>query len=1685
MPLLRRQAFQKASGSELLKDGDEVFYCEPTGEIFSSYEDYFHRVMLISSMVWSCALTGRPNLTYAEALESEKAARRLLKTFPDAVKGPFLLVATHTRRTAINEMHEDVYSYVKDLLFKGEEVDAFDPVLERFRRARIMKVVANGSPSKQKASNLIYHVMALDHYAPKVWTALGQTLKRDRHSMTRDKCKLFLKQHVEGGPGGLLRIKPSSLEQYVHGEGWTDDQVFFGHVPDFELSKKLKLREERSKALANGQEKRKQTAAVEGSEGGGIVKPPEKKKRQNKNPTSKGKGKIGGVAGEERDQKQIVGANNKQPSMAQYLERSQDDIESRARMMAEQLLLLKEKAEQEAAAKKRLEEEKVLLMQQVALALKKYNAVYEDQELTDQRVMPPVRPVRSMIPAKHFGNFVFVLEFLNSFIDLLANRSKFPNGITMELLERALLLREVNGPLSDIFQVLLGAIFAQQAEEENEVDVRYRRPENLAQKRLSVPEQARARDAAVWIEKHYCGKLHELPLDSTTLSEVLRLHILSSGALVEDKAAKFRYYNRGGYVNADDPGLRLVHDYPHILRALKSYPVYQLPIGDVIQLLCCLIHQLLTYSSVRELIEERIERARVVRTNYQTNRAAQRRVIVKTGSQKYVAREDMKKELAAFTGGEGPDKEALRRQLQERMEEQCAAIEADAQSQLKQLQAESDKLKEDFFDYQIYLGTDRSFRNYWLFESLPGLFVEHNRTFAGRCLDQPTINITALANCPSEMRRKFISKSIMTAASRGSLISRIRDGDTATGGSNGGEIEVYEQLLIEGSAELERSLKEQTLAAAVAAKEALEQQQQHVVGQEQPEENGTHAVEDSLPIIEPTTNHTRPPTNEELLMCTANPDNCPVHTDHTDTVSWGFYETAEELDALIRSLNVRGTREKQLRETLECERDLIVTHIEKCPSGRLTVEPENRARFLVDMVVRTQRKYDAPNFSQDPGTEPNEVMEVVFREYLLELESKISVGYLGVMRVRDRQQWREAIELRGYDPQTDETLQWGPKRLAKLEAQQNGGKESGQDSHHEKQEQQQEQPSGQGAGVKDKDDDLHGSDDDSEWDDIERLLSNAKDPGYGLPDTTVALLDETIDDESSLTYPLHESDSLQARVQEMARALLQVEQCIDQKFLRHPFGPAKKHKDRNVMLQRQFEGQKNLIKWEVSLMRSTCFAQLFLHYAVLYDAIQWSRSAERISCMTCRRKGDPDLTLLCDECNRACHIYCLKPKLKQVPEGDWFCMRCRPEQHKVKKPPAAAKKKKIFKWEEENEDEEEEQEEEENMEEEEEDQENEEMMVDEEEVEDGLAREEDVGSDEEEGTGGGKKKSKSSKTTSKSGTGGKGAATKGAPATRSSRSASYRNAINEEVFDDMEDEVEEEEEEEEDYDDTEEFAGNDSDDYAENGRAGRSGRIRISTAKRKRTQGRLSSEDGRASKRSRQAVAKRALTNGKSAKVSPRPTTANSRATSSEKQLYDGSESDVPSGKRVSARSTKGRRRSPFANGTDGGAETSDGNETVGGINTAPRRSRRTGEDLPLNSVALYTLIDDILKHPDSWPFNRPVSAKEVPDYYKVIKTPMDFARVKSKLNMGDYKINEQMLADVQLVFRNCDLYNTDETDVYRIGRELERYVVKRCKELSLPFAPSDMQKTPFQQNGPAGGGSASRKVNGVANHAK
>ncbi|KAL1122831.1 hypothetical protein AAG570_003157, partial [Ranatra chinensis] len=101
-------------------------------------------------------------------------------------------------------------------------------------------------------------------------------------------------------------------------------------------------------------------------------------------------------------------------------------------------------------------------------------------------------------------------------------------------------------------------------------------------------------------------------------------------------------------------------------------------------------------------------------------------------------------------------------------------------------------------------------------------------------------------------------------------------------------------------------------------------------------------------------------------------------------------------------------------------------------------------------------------------------------------------------------------------------------------------------------------------------------------------------------------------------------------------------------------------------------------------------------------------------------------------------------------------------------------------------------------------------------------------------------------------------------------------------------------------------------------------------------------------------------------------------------------------------------------------------------------RTRRTQEfsdnpqDLPLDNAALQEILDEIMHHKDAWPFLRPVTKAEVPDYHLIIKRPMDFATIKHKLNMLEYSKNSELFADAELLFNNCYKYNEEGSEVYR-----------------------------------------------------
>jgi len=72
-------------------------------------------------------------------------------------------------------------------------------------------------------------------------------------------------------------------------------------------------------------------------------------------------------------------------------------------------------------------------------------------------------------------------------------------------------------------------------------------------------------------------------------------------------------------------------------------------------------------------------------------------------------------------------------------------------------------------------------------------------------------------------------------------------------------------------------------------------------------------------------------------------------------------------------------------------------------------------------------------------------------------------------------------------------------------------------------------------------------------------------------------------------------------------------------------------------------------------------------------------------------------------------------------------------------------------------------------------------------------------------------------------------------------------------------------------------------------------------------------------------------------------------------------------------------------------------------------------------------------------PFLNPVDpiALQIPNYFQIIKKPMDLGTIEAKLNQGEYATEKPFVADVELMFGNCFKFNQPEDGVYNLGKQL------------------------------------------------
>ena len=77
-----------------------------------------------------------------------------------------------------------------------------------------------------------------------------------------------------------------------------------------------------------------------------------------------------------------------------------------------------------------------------------------------------------------------------------------------------------------------------------------------------------------------------------------------------------------------------------------------------------------------------------------------------------------------------------------------------------------------------------------------------------------------------------------------------------------------------------------------------------------------------------------------------------------------------------------------------------------------------------------------------------------------------------------------------------------------------------------------------------------------------------------------------------------------------------------------------------------------------------------------------------------------------------------------------------------------------------------------------------------------------------------------------------------------------------------------------------------------------------------------------------------------------------------------------------------------------------------------------------------------------------------LPDYFDIIKRPMDLGTIRRNIDTGLYRDASQLLADLNLTFDNAMLYNPKGTEIYTVAQQTKKQMEQKIKEITLCDSP-------------------------------
>ncbi|XP_067390237.1 bromodomain adjacent to zinc finger domain protein 1A isoform X2 [Emydura macquarii macquarii] len=1528
MPLLHRKPFVREKPPADLRPDERVFYCRVTNEIFRDYDDFFERTILCNSLVWSCAVTGKPGLTYQEALESEKKARLNLQSFPEALIVPVLYLATLTHRSRLHEISDEIFAYVKDRYFVGETVEVVRNNGARLQ-CKILEVIApphhngmanghinntdedtivisdsddsethNSSAQNGKKKTLIdpflfkYKVQPIKKELYESVTVKASQISRRKHLFSRDRLKLFLKQHCEPHDG-VIKTKAMSVAKYKIAE--QDFSYFFpDDPPTFIFSPANRRRGRPPKRVSISRDDK--IASKQNIPGNRSKVAKERARLQ------KQKEEMQAMAFEKaklkREKANAIEAKKKEKEDKEKKREELKKIVEEERMKKkeekERLKIEKEKE------REKLREEKRKYVEY----LKQWSKPREDMECDDLKELPLPTPVKTRLPPEIFGDALMVLEFLHAFGELFDLQDEFPEGVTLEVLEEALAGNDTEGPLCELLFFFLTAIFQAMAEEEEEV----------------------AKDQIADAETKGCN-LKNLDLDSCTLSEILRLHILAAGADVTSANAKYRYQKRGGFDATDDACMELRLSNPGLLKKLSSTSVYDLSPGEKMKILHALCGKLLTLVSTRDFIEDSVDVLRQAKQEFRELKAEQHRKEREAAAARIRKRKEerLKEQEQKMKEKQEKLKEEEQRNPAAEVavgEEEREDLDTSTESkEIEQKEQDLDTVTEDEEEPGPNKKGRRGKRG-------QNGFKEFTRQDETSCEKSEPLTAEEEEALKREQQKK-----------EKELLEKIQNATACTNISPLGRDRLYRRYWIFPSIpglfieeDYSGLTEDMLLPRPTSFQNSI---QSHITNEFQV----STKTGESLKSPESTSN-----IDQGSYASIPVEVPRPIYKPNR----WCFYNSREQLDQLLEALNSRGYRESALKETLLQEKNRIYEQLNSFPMEKFHIpdKSQNDNKPPSSGRGRIQNAHDTSQMSAEKQ------LELRLRDFLLDIEDRIYQGTLGAIKVTDRQSWRAALENGQYELLNEENKENGIIKTVNEDVEE------------------------------------------MEMDDQAKFI--VKDRLVGLKTEAPS----TASTNTSTPQPVNNV------VHYLASALLQIEQGIERRFLKAPLDASDGGRSYKTVLDR----------WRESLLSSGSLSQVFLHLSTLDRSVVWSKSILNARCKMCRKKGDAESMVLCDGCDRGYHIYCIRPKLKAIPEGDWFCPECRPKQRSRRlssrqRPSMESDEEAAEQFEEEDDE------------------------PDYEEV--GQSEEEDYEEEQEEDD---ESQEEEEMSPSK----------QGRPQVKlplKMRAAKLNNP----------------------------FANRSSQRQASGRYASRS---QQNTPKQTESSSKVTGRGIRKIKSAPPSVTKPSLRlNSRTTRQSQGSLQADvfvellsPRRRRRGKKTADSTLDNSPSlGFRIVA-TTDSRervRRSPPVSTQKFSLQDSEpkrrGRKRQS-TDSSPQTSlnrRSSGRQGGVHELSAFEqLVVELVRHDDSWPFMKLVSKVQVPDYYDIIKKPIALNIIREKVNKCEYKLASEFIEDIELMFSNCFEYNPRNTSEAKAGIRLQAFFHVQAQKLGLPIASSNVDHT-------------------------